>query len=118
MPVCRIVGALALATFLAACDKPGTQGPAGPPGPSGEPGPPGTAGPAGPAGPSGVRIVRVPCDAANCSGKCDPDEFLWIAFCGNARTAAVYPNDGSATCRARTPANNLLVISCIKATPP
>src|SRR6185295_9409527 len=89
------------AAILAGCDKPGSQGPAGPPGPSGEAGPPG---PPGPPGPNNLRIVRATCDEASCSAKCEPDEFLWLAYCGNARVAALYPDGGSATCRSRVPA--------------
>ena len=104
--------AITLVVGVAAC------GPQGPQGPQGEQGPPGPAGPAGPPGTSSqVRIVRVPCDATTCSAQCNPDEVLWLAYCGNARNAAVYPNDVSATCRARAPANNPLVISCVKSAP-
>src|ERR1700704_4938789 len=85
-----------LVAGVAACDAP----PQGPQGPQGEQGPPGPAGPPGaPGASSQVRIVRVPCDATTCSAQCNPDEVLWLAYCGNARNAAVYPNDGSATCR-------------------
>jgi tripartite-type tricarboxylate transporter receptor subunit TctC len=37
-----------------------------------------------------------------------------MAYCGNARHSAAYPNDGSATCRARAARNNPLVVACVK----
>jgi hypothetical protein len=111
---------------------PGSAGATGPVGPAGPPGPPGPAGPAGlpgPTGPAGapaevgsaaasgpsshVRIVRAVCTATTCSAQCDPDEALLIAYCGTGRNAAVYPTERSASCRARTPANNPLVIACM-----
>jgi hypothetical protein len=108
---CRVLGtlsAIALAAGLTNC-SPGPQGQPGPQGPPGEPGP------AGPAASSQLRIVSVPCDETKCTAQCNPDEFLWLAYCGNARNAAIYPNDGlTATCRVRAPANNPLVISCVQ----
>ena len=99
---------------------PGQPGPAGQPGPPGQSGPPGQPGPpgeAGQAGPPSLRIVSVPCNATTCTARCNPDEALWMAYCGNARNAAAYQNDGSATCRGRTPANNPLVVACVKSSP-
>ena len=96
---------VAVALVTSGCDKPGKQGEAGPPGP------PGPQGPAGPSGVSGLRIVQVPCEADSCKGECNNDEFLWLAYCGMTRTAAMYSEDGSATCRARGPA---LVVACVK----
>jgi Collagen triple helix repeat (20 copies) len=107
---------------------PGPPGPAGPPGPPGPPGSPGPAGPTGPTaaaggsaaapGASSVRVVRTNCTATACSAQCDPDEALLIAYCGVGRNQAVYPSERSASCRARTQANNPLVIACTKSTPP
>jgi Collagen triple helix repeat (20 copies) len=120
------------AGLLAACDKiPGPKGDPGPPGPQGErgeAGPPGAAGPSGPPGSAGaaatpgssgpVRMVRANCNTTACAAQCDQDEELLIAYCGSARNAAAYPTERSATCRARTPASNPLVIACIKSTSP
>ena len=65
-------------------------------------------------GPSSrVRVVRANCNATACSAQCDPDEALLIAYCGVGRNTAVYPTERSASCRARTPANNPLVIACM-----
>jgi hypothetical protein len=100
--------AIAVAVLASGCDKPGPQGEVGPTGP---PGPPGPRGPAGPPGISGLRIVQVPCEGDSCEGECNNDEFLWLAYCGMTRTAAMYSEDGSATCRARGPA---LVVACVK----
>jgi hypothetical protein len=106
--------ATTLAAGVAACDAL----PQGPQGPPGEQGPAGPAGPPGPPGASSqLRIIRAPCDATTCAAQCNADEVLWLAYCGNARNPAVYPNEVSATCRARAPANNPLVISCVKALP-
>jgi hypothetical protein len=98
----------------------GPVGPPGPPGPAGPPGPTGAAGaaeeggsPAAPGPSSRVRVVRANCNATACSAQCDPDEALLIAYCGVGRNTAVYPTERSASCRARTPANNPLVIACM-----
>ena len=106
-----------MAVGLAACGQ-GNPGPQGDPGSQGPQGPAGPAGPPGQAGPPGMRIVSVPCNATDCTARCNPDEALWIAYCGSARNAAAYPNDGSATCRGRAPANNPLVVACVKSSPP
>jgi Collagen triple helix repeat (20 copies) len=131
MNLIRTLFPIALAAaLLAACDKiPGPKGDPGPPGPQGErgeAGPPGAAGPPGPPGSAGaaatprssgpVRMVRANCNTTACAAQCDQDEELLIAYCGSARNAAAYPTERSATCRARTPANNPLVIACIKST--
>ena len=97
------------------------SGPAGPPGPPGHPGPSGQPGPPGdrgPPGPPSLRIMSVPCNATSCATRCNPDEVLWMAYCGSARFPAAYPNDGSATCRGRAPANNPLVVACVKSSLP
>src|SRR6266508_839539 len=100
------------AGLLGACDK--IPGPKGDPGPPGPPGPPGSAGAAAAPGSSGpVRMVRANCNTTACAAQCEQDEELLIAYCGTARNAAAYPTERSATCRARTPANNPLVIACI-----
>ncbi len=138
---------IVLAAGLAACDKipglkgdPGPQGPpgargeVGPAGPAGPPGPAGPAGPAGPPGPAGspgaagaagatgqagqIRMVRANCNGTACAAQCDEDEALLIAYCGTGRNPAVYPTQRSATCRARTPTNDPLVIACMKSTSP
>jgi Collagen triple helix repeat (20 copies) len=107
----------------------GEAGPPGPPGPAGPPGPPGPAGPPGPTGEAGaagaagsaaapgpsshVRLVRTNCTATGCTAQCNQDEEVLIAYCGVGRNPAIYPTERSASCRARTPANNPLVIACI-----
>jgi putative tricarboxylic transport membrane protein len=99
----------------------GQSGSAGPPGPPGQPGPSGQPGPPGERGlpgPPSLRIVSLPCNATSCAARCNPDEVLWMAYCGSARFPAAYPNDGSATCRGRIPANNPLVVACVKSSPP
>ena len=95
----------------------GDAGPAGPVGPQGPPGPVGPLGPAGPEGPPApagsspqVRVVRALCEATTCSVQCEQDEVLLTAYCGAARTPAVFPTERSATCRTRTAANNPLVV--------
>jgi hypothetical protein len=134
MTRCARVFVLFMTVGLAACGQgepgpkgeAGPQGPPGPPGPSGQagqvgqagpqgqPGPAGPRGEPGPSGPTSLKINSVPCNATSCSARCDADEALWMAYCGNARNGAVYQNDGTATCRARVPANNPLVIACVK----
>src|SRR5262249_3192381 len=120
---------ISMAVGLAACGQgePGPKGDPGPPGPQGQTGPSGQTGPAGPAGPPGeagppgpssLRIVTVPCNATTCAARGNPNEVLWMAYCGSARNPATYPNDGSATCRGRAPANNPLVVACVKSSPP
>src|SRR6516165_9956474 len=123
---------MVMALGLAACGQgepgpkgePGPQGPPGQPGPAGQLGPPGQSGPPGPpgepgpSGPPSLRIVSVPCNATTCTARCNPDEVLWMAYCGSARNTAAYPNDGTATCRGRAPANNPLVVACMKSSPP
>ena len=140
MQVLRILISTGLAIVLTACDKiptavkgdpgpqgppgatgeagpPGPPGPMGPPGPAGSPGPPGTAGAAAKPGPAPVRMVRANCNPTACSAQCEQDEDLLIAYCGVGRNPANYPTERSATCRARTPANNPLVIACMKTSP-
>jgi Collagen triple helix repeat (20 copies) len=104
--------------------EPGPPGPAGPRGERGEPGPPGPAGAAGATGQpasaaaaSAARIVRANCNATSCVAQCEEDETLLIAYCGTGRNSATYPSERSATCRARTSANNPLVIACMKTSP-
>lgn len=132
MKFIRILIPIALALGLVACDAlRGAPGPQGPPGPKGEVGPAGPAGPPGPTGALGqpgsaaapaplspVRMVRANCGATGCTAQCEEDEALLVAYCGLGRNPAAYPTDRSATCRARTPANNPLVIACVKATSP
>jgi hypothetical protein len=118
------VGVLMLALGLTACGQaqPGPQGEPGPPGPAGEVGPAGPAGPPGAAAPAGsssqIRIVRANCTAATCVAQCDDDEELLIAYCGIGRNPATYPSASSASCRARTAANNPLVLACVKSASP
>jgi hypothetical protein len=136
MKLTRALLPLALALGVAACDIPGLKGDPGPQGPRGEvgpPGPPGPSGPPGPVGPQGatrevqpgpaaplgssspVRMVRANCNATTCSAQCNEDEEVLIAYCGTGRNPAVYPTERSASCRARTAANNPLVVACVKA---
>jgi hypothetical protein len=70
------------------------------PGPKGDPGPRGERGPAGPPGDPGIRIVREECTVPNCTVRCGEDEVLLTAHCGVGRTAAAYPTQHSALCRA------------------
>jgi hypothetical protein len=145
MHLFRMFAAFILAFGLAACGEAqpgpkGDPGPAGPPGERGEVGPPGPPGPPGPAGPSSpvgpggargessaaaapapsspLRLVRATCNATTCTAQCDEDETALIAYCGAARNPAVYPTERSASCRARTAANNPLVVACLKSTSP
>jgi hypothetical protein len=114
----RTLIAITLAAGLAACGKV-PQGEKGDPGPAGPPGATGEAGPRGPAGPAGaMRIVRANCDATSCAAQCAEDEVLLIAYCGATRIVATFPTERSATCRARTPANNPLIAACAKAVAP
>src|SRR5262245_56778063 len=140
MQLVRILISAGLAIGLTACDKipaafkgdPGPQGPPGATGEAGQPGPPGAMGPPGPVGPAGpageagaaakpgpapVRMARANCNATACSAQCEQDEELLIAYCGVGRNPASYPTERSATCRTRTPANNPLVIACMKTSP-
>src|SRR5215831_17744121 len=108
---------------LSACEEKqapqGEKGDAGPPGPAGPAGPAGPPGPAGDVGTAGqIRMVRATCNATTCTAQCDEGEALLIAYCGNGRNPAAYPTERSATCRARTPTNNPLVIACTKSTSP
>ena len=140
--VCFSIG---LALGVAACDIPGLKGepgpqgpsgaagPPGPPGPPGQPGPPGPPGPTGPAGATAavgqtgstdlhdsspaVRLVRANCTTTTCSAQCNQEEEAVVAYCGPGRNPTLYSNERSATCRARTPANNPLVFVCIKSSP-
>jgi hypothetical protein len=142
MKLIRTMLPVVLAVSLMACDKipafkgdPGPQGPpgatgevgpAGPPGPAGPGGPPGPPGPVGAAGATGqpgsaaapgssspVRMVRANCNSTGCTAQCNQGEEVLIAYCGVGRNPAIYPTERSASCRARTPANNPLVIACI-----
>jgi Collagen triple helix repeat (20 copies) len=103
------------------CEK-SSQGEKGDTGPAGPPGAKGDAGPRGPAGPPGaagaMRIVRANCDATSCTAQCSDDEVLLIAYCGATRIVATFPTERSATCRARTPANNPLIAACAKIVTP
>ncbi len=103
------------AAILSACDQ-------GQPGPKGDPGPPGPRGDAGPQGPAGssagMRVVRTPCNEAGCTAQCNEDEILLTAHCGATHIPVVFPTERSATCRARGPANNPLVIACVKTPAP
>jgi hypothetical protein len=113
--MCRTVIVITLAASLMGCGKSsqGEKGDAGPPGPAGAKG---DAGPRGPAGPAGaMRVVRANCDPNGCAVQCGDDEVLLIAYCGPTRLAATFPNERSASCRARTPANNPLIAACAKA---
>ena len=123
MQLLRTLSTIIFAVVLAACDQAaGPKGDPGPQGPPGSSGPPGEVGPPGPQGPPGasasIRMVRANCDATACVAQCNEDEILLIAYCGTGRIAAVFPTERSATCRARTPANNPLVIACAKSTSP
>jgi hypothetical protein len=110
----RTLIAVTLAVGLTSCGKmpQGEKGDPGPPGPAGAKGDPGPRGPAGPAG--AMRVVRVNCDATNCTAQCGDDEVLLMAYCGATRIAATFPTERSATCRARTPANSPLIAACAK----
>jgi hypothetical protein len=111
--VCRSVIVITLAASLMGCGK-SSQGEKGDPGPPGPAGAKGDVGPRGPAG-GAMRVVRVSCDATSCAAQCGDDEVLLIAYCGATRLAATFPTERSASCRARTPANNPLIAACAKA---
>jgi hypothetical protein len=115
-----IATAIVFSLVLAACDQ--QQGTRGPKGDKGDPGPPGQRGEVGPPGPAGsiggVRIVRTPCNEQSCAAQCNDDEILLTAYCGSGRFPPVHPNERSAICRGRGPANNPLVVVCIKAPAP
>ena len=128
----RTLSIVILAFGLAACGE-AQPGPKGDPGPPGPPGATGEVGPPGPPGPAGttevgtgaragsssqVRIVRANCNATSCAAQCDDDEELLIAYCGTGRNPAIYPTARSASCRARTPANNPVIIACVKSALP
>jgi hypothetical protein len=116
--VARAAGfaAVLIAVLLAACDQ--QQGTRGPKGDKGDPGPPGPRGEVGPPGRpgtiSGLRVVRSPCNDAGCTAECRPDEFMLTAYCGAGRFPPVFPSERSAICRGRGPANNPLVVVCMK----
>src|SRR5882757_2740809 len=117
----RTLIVIMLAIGLVGCGK-SSQGEKGDTGPAGPPGAKGDAGPRGPAGPPGaagaMRIVRANCDATSCTAQCSDDEVLLIAYCGATRIVATFPTERSATCRARTPANNPLIAACAKTVTP
>jgi hypothetical protein len=131
--------AMGIAGALSACDQPqgqreqgqreqgqreqgqreqgqrGAKGDPGPPGPRGEIGPPGPPGPSGTL--SGVRVIRAPCNEQSCAAQCSDDEIMLTAYCGAGRFPPVFPAERSAICRGRGPANNPLVVVCLKAPP-
>jgi hypothetical protein len=111
--VCRSVIVITLAASLMGCGK-SSQGEKGDPGPPGPAGAKGDVGPRGPAG-GAMRVVRVSCYATSCAAQCGDDEVLLIAYCGATRLAATFPTERSASCLARTPANNPLIAACAKA---
>ena len=57
--------------------------------------------------------MRVDCNEAACGAACRDDEVLLTAHCGAGHFPPVYPAERSATCRARGPANNPLVVACV-----
>jgi hypothetical protein len=59
-------------------------------------------------------VLRSNCDVAGCSVECAADEILVTAYCGPRRNAAVFPNERSASCRARGAANTPLTGVCAK----
>src|SRR5881227_1949363 len=73
----RLILVMALTGMMVSgCDR-GPRAPKGDPGP---PGPPGAKGDPGPPGPiAGIRVVRSPCDVANCTLQCGDDEILLTA---------------------------------------
>jgi hypothetical protein len=106
---------LTVAVGISACEGPkGDPGPAGPPGPKGDVGPPGPAGPEGSPAAGSVRVIRSACDATSCNVQCDQAEIIITAWCGAGRNPATFPNERSASCRARGAANNPLVAVCAK----
>ena len=115
----RTLIAITLAIGLLGCGK-SPQGEKGDPGPAGPPGAKGDAGPRGPAGPpsGAMRVIRANCDTTSCTAQCNDDEVLLVAYCGATRIAATFPTERSATCRARTPANNPLIAACGKSVAP
>jgi hypothetical protein len=67
---------------------------------------------------AGVRIIRAPCNETSCTAQCNEDETMLTAYCGAGRFPPVFPTERSAVCRARGPANNPLVVACVKASAP
>src|SRR5262245_22426198 len=110
MRVFRAVTAIVLAGAMMSCDR--GQGPKGDPGPPGPPGPKGDVGPPGPV--MGVKVLRSPCDVANCIVQCGDEEILLTAYCGANRNAAVILTERSATCRSRVSANSPLIAACVR----
>jgi hypothetical protein len=119
--VLRIVVAIGIAASAAACDQRQGQQGQGPRGEKGDPGPPGPRGEVGPPGPSGtisgLRVIRTPCNEQSCAAQCSDDEIMLTAYCGAGRFPPVFPAERSAICRGRGPANNPLVVVCLKAPP-
>jgi len=105
----RMLIAVALTTAVVGCGK-ATQGDKGDAGPRGPAGPPGASG--------AMRIIRANCHATGFTAQCNDDEVLLVADCGATRIAATFPTERSATCRARTPANNPLIAACAKSVTP
>jgi hypothetical protein len=66
----------------------------------------------------GVRVIRAPCNETSCGAQCNDDEVLVTAYCGAAHNPPVFPTERSAICRARNPANNPLVLTCVKSAAP
>ena len=116
----RVAIATGLFFVLAACDQ--QQGTRGAKGDKGDPGPPGPRGEVGPPGPSGtmsgVRVIRAPCNDQSCGAQCNDDEIMLTAYCGAGRFPPVHPTERSAICRGRGPANNPLVVACLKVPTP
>ena len=117
-----IAMAIGIAAAMTACDQPqGQKQGQGQRGEKGDPGPPGPRGETGPPGPpgsiSGLRVIRAPCNEQNCAAQCNDDEIMLTAYCGAGRFPPVFPAERSAICRGRGPANNPLVVVCLKAPP-
>jgi hypothetical protein len=101
----HFLASLLVMACLAGCSN-------GPEGAKGDPGQPGAAGPEGMPGPAGIHVVRGTCIPACCAVECGENEIAIIAWCGAARTPAIFPAERSASCRGRGIANNRLVAVC------
>ena len=132
MRILGITAVIAMSLCLAACAKPGPQGPkgdpgaAGPPGPKGDtgmngaPGPQGLQGPPGPPGVSAkVRVIRQNCLEASCTAQCEVDEVLVTAYCGVGRHPASFLSENAVSCGVvPTAANSPLVAVCAASSVP
>jgi hypothetical protein len=132
MRIRGLAAVIVMSICLAACAKPGPQGPkgdpgaAGPQGPKGDPGMNGVPGPQGlqgPPGPAGVsatlRVIRQNCLEGSCTAQCEVNEVLVTAYCGVARHPASFLSENAVSCGVvPTAANSPLVAVCAASSVP